>query len=440
MSRFKQCKQRRHRLAAHIGQGVAVIPTAPERERNGGSDYPYRYDSHFYYLTGFTEPEAVLVIVADATKKRGKAERSLLFCREKNPERETWDGFRYGPEAARRRFGFDEAHPIGELDERLPGLLGDQPVVYSFIGSDDAWDRRLHGWLNQVRAQARTGVRAPDGLLDARALLGDMRLVKTADELALMRAAAAISADAHCRAMTRVRPGMREYEVEAELLHEFRRRGAQAPAYPSIVAGGANACVLHYIENRARLNAGDLLLIDAGCELDGYAADITRTFPVNGEFSPFQKDLYQIVLAAQQAAIAKIKPGVRWDRPHRAALAILARGFIDLGLCRGSVGSVLASGDYQRFYMHKTGHWLGLDVHDTGQYKENGKWRKLKPGMTLTVEPGCYIRPADNVPQHYWNTGIRIEDDIVVTESGCDVLTTAVPKTVDAIETLMGRR
>ncbi len=440
MSRFKQYKQRRHRFAAKIGQGVAVIPTAPERARNGGSDYPYRYDSHFYYLTGFTEPEAVLVIVAGAAKKQRNAVKSILFCRAKDPERETWDGFRHGSAAASRRFGFDEAYPIGELDERLPSLLGDQPVVYSFIGSDDAWDRRLCGWLNQVRTQARTGIRPPDGLLDARAPLGDMRLVKSDDELTLMRSAAVISAKAHCRAMTHVRPGMREYEVEAELLYTFRRRGAQAPAYSSIVAGGANACVLHYTENHARLSTGDLLLIDAGCEFNGYAADITRTFPVSGKFNPFQKDLYQIVLAAQQAAIAKVRPGVRWDQPHRAALAILVRGFIDLGLCHGSVDGVLASGDYQRFYMHKTGHWLGLDVHDTGQYKENGKWRKLTPGMTLTVEPGCYIRPADNIPQQYWNTGIRIEDDVVVTNSSCDVLTAAVPKTVDAIETLMGRR
>jgi Xaa-Pro aminopeptidase len=296
------------------------------------------------------------------------------------------------------------------------------------------------GWVNQVRQQSRSGITAPAEIRDVRLLLDEMRLFKTQEELQVMRRAAEISGGAHRRAMQKTQPGMGEYEVEAELLHEFRRHGAQAPAYTSIVAGGANACVLHYVENNARLRDGDLLLIDAGCELDGYAADITRTFPVNGKFSPAQRDLYQLVLSAQAAAIAEVRPGNAWDAPHSAALRVLAQGFVDFGLCHGNVDEVIQTEDYKRFYMHRTGHWLGLDVHDAGEYKCNGEWRPLQPGMTLTVEPGCYIRPADNVPSHFWNIGIRIEDDVAVTETGCEVLTSAAPKAVAEIEELMQHR
>lgn len=429
--------ERRHRLASQMQKGVAIIPTAPERVRNRDAHYPYRFDSYFYYLTGFAEPEAVLVIVAGVDKDVSK---SILFCREKNIEYEIWNGFRYGPEAAREAFEFDETYPIAKLDEMLPRLLADQPAVFCALGNDTAWDARVIGWVNQVRQQSRSGTTAPAEIRDIRLLLDEMRLFKSAEELQVMRRAAEISGGAHRRAMQNTRPGMSEYEVEAELMHEFRRHGAQAPAYTSIVAGGANACVLHYVDNNARLKAGELLLIDAGCELDGYAADITRTFPVNGKFNPAQRDLYELVLSAQAAAINAVRPGNTWDAPHNAALQVLAQGFIDLGLCHGSVDEVIQSEDYKRFYMHRTGHWLGLDVHDVGEYKRNGEWRPLQPGMTLTVEPGCYVRPADNVPRHFWNIGIRIEDDVAVTETGCEVLTGAAPKTVAEIEELMRDR
>jgi Xaa-Pro aminopeptidase len=437
MITVKSFSERRQDIASQMRKGIAIIPTAPERVRNRDAHYPYRFDSYFYYLTGFGEPEAVLVVVAEADKGTSK---NILFCREKNAEREIWDGFRYGPDAAREMFGFDETYPIDKLDELLPKLLAGQPSLYCALGHDTAWDARVLGWVNQVRQQSRSGITAPAEIRDVRLLLDEMRLFKTQEELQVMRRAAEISGGAHRRAMQKTQPGMGEYEVEAELLHEFRRHGAQAPAYTSIVAGGANACVLHYVENNARLRDGDLLLIDAGCELDGYAADITRTFPVNGKFSPAQRDLYQLVLSAQAAAIAEVRPGNAWDAPHNAALRVLAQGFVDFGLCHGNVDEVIQTEDYKRFYMHRTGHWLGLDVHDAGEYKCNGEWRPLQPGMTLTVEPGCYIRPADNVPSHFWNIGIRIEDDVAVTETGCEVLTSAAPKAVAEIEELMQHR
>jgi len=425
---------RRQLLASRMPAGVAVIPTAPERLRNRDAHYPYRFDSYFYYLTGFREPESVLVIMAATEKSPAK---HILFCREKDMEREIWDGFRYGPEAAKETFGFDEAYAIAKLDELLPKLLADQSAVYTALGQDHAWDQRIVDWLNRVREQSRTGVAAPGEIHDCRVLLDEMRLIKGADELQIMQRAADISTQAHQRAMLTTRPGMREYEIEAELLYTFHRHGAQAPAYTSIVAGGANACVLHYVENNAELKSGDLLLIDAGCELDGYASDITRTFPVNGKFTAVQRDVYQLVLTAQAAAISQVKPGNSWNEPHMAALHVLAQGFIDLGLCQGSVDAVLESEDYKRFYMHRTGHWLGMDVHDAGEYKQKGDWRLLQPGMVLTVEPGCYIRPADNVPQHFWNIGIRIEDDVIVTQTGYELLTFAAPKTIAEIEELM---
>jgi len=423
--------ERRHRLAQAMGTGIAVIPTAPERIRNRDTHYPYRFDSHFYHLTGFTEPEAALVIVA------GNAPRALLFCRERNEERETWDGFRYGPEGAREHFGFDEAHPIGALDEQLAQLLENQVALYYPLGSDPEWDARAIRWLNAVRAKARTGIAAPEQVHDVRALLDEMRLVKDARELALMRRAASISAAAHRRAMRSARAGQFEYQVEAELLYEFRRNGAQFPAYWPIVASGANACVLHYVSNDARLLDGDLLLIDAGCELGGYASDITRTFPVSGRFSGAQRDVYELVLAAQGAAMQNISPGKAWNEPHDAAVKVLAQGMLDLKLLSGSLEEALQKESYKRFYMHRTGHWLGLDVHDAGDYKRDGRWRPLQPGMTLTVEPGLYIRSADDVPAPLRNIGVRIEDDVVVTATGCEVLTGEAPKRVDDIEALM---
>ncbi len=432
-SNISRYAERRRVLQQRMGQGVAVIPTAPERFRSRDSDYPYRFDSYFYYLTGFAEPDAILVVIA------GDEPRSILFCRERNPERELWDGIRRGPEGAKTELGLDEAYPVGALDEQMPKLLSNRRALFYSPGADAAWDARVLGWLNQVRAQARAGVSAPADIRDVRAALDEMRLAKDDTELAVMRRAAAISAAAHERAMRATRPGRNEYEIEAELLYEFRRRGAQFPAYWPIVAGGANACILHYRDNDARLAEGELLLIDAGCELDGYASDLTRTFPVNGKFSGPQREIYELVLAAQKAAIAAVKPGSRWDEPHNAAVRTLAQGFIELGLCQGPLEKVIETEDYKRYYMHRTGHWLGLDVHDVGEYKTSGDWRRLEPGMTLTVEPGCYIRPADNVPTQFWNIGVRIEDDVAVTPSGCEVLTAAAPKSAREIESLVGR-
>ena len=413
-----------------MGAGIAIIPTAHEHARNRDTHYLYRFDSYFYYLSGFVEPESVIVIIA------GKSPKTILFCREKDITREIWDGYRQGPKAAQKTFAFDAAYPIAKLDEMMPKLIADQAVLHFPLGADAAWDARVVGWLNQVKAQVRSGVSAPTEIQDVRTLLDGMRLLKDADEIKVMRSAAAIASDAHRRAMQTTRPGMMEYEVEAELAHEFRRRGSQAPAYTSIVAGGANACVLHYVENKDRLNDGDLLLIDAGCELDGYASDITRTFPVSGTFSAAQRDVYELVLAAQAKAIEAVKPDASFEAYHEAALRVLVRGMIDLKLCKGSVDKVIEKGDYRQFYMHRTGHWLGLDVHDAGDYKKNGKSVKLAPGMVLTVEPGCYIRPAKNVPKAFWNIGIRIEDDVLVTKSGREVLTQP-PKTVREIEAAM---
>ncbi len=423
---------RRAALCARMTGGIAIIPTSPERLRNRDSDYLYRYDSYFYYLTGFGEPEAVLVIVA------GSEPKSILFCRDKNIERELWEGFRFGPDAAREQFGFDEAHSFSSMDEMIPKLLGNQAALHYMPGADPSWDARIMGWLNQVRSQTRTGISAPSQIHDLRLALDEMRLVKNEAEIATMRQAAAISEVAHRRAMRATRPGMKEFEIEAELLYEFRRGGAQFPAYWPIVASGANACILHYRDNSAPMIDGDLLLVDAGCELDGYASDITRTWPVSGKFSAPQRAIYELVLAAQSAAIEKVSPRHRWNDAHDAAVETLARGFIDLGLCTGSLQEVLEKEDYKRFYMHRTGHWLGLDVHDAGEYKTAGEWRELRPGMVLTVEPGCYIRPDEGVPREFWNIGVRIEDDVLVTATGNEVLTLATPKSLKDIEALVG--
>jgi Xaa-Pro aminopeptidase len=410
---------------------VIVVPTAPERIRNRDAHYSYRFDSHFHYLTGFTEPEAVVVLVA------GDAPRTLLFCRERNAEREVWEGFRFGPELARERFGFDEAHPVTSLDEKLVDLLGDREALLYPVGASPEWDARAMKWLNAVREKARAGVAAPDRVQDVRALIDEMRVRKDAHEIATMRRAATISAAAHRRAMSATRPGRREYEIEAELVYEFRRRGSQHPAYTPIVAGGANACVLHYVFNDAPLNDGELLLIDAGCELDGYASDVTRTFPINGRFSAAQRDVYEIVLAAQRAALEKTHPGAAWNEGHDAAVRVLVQGMLDLKLLSGSLDEALAKESFRRFYMHRTGHWLGLDVHDAGDYRREGKWRPLEPGMVLTVEPGLYIRAADDVPEALHNIGIRIEDDVLVTQTGNEIITHETPKEIGEIEALM---
>jgi Xaa-Pro aminopeptidase len=411
------------------GGGLAIVPTAPEVARNRDSLFPYRHDSYFYYLTGFPEPEAVIALVAGPD-----GDRHVLFCREKNEEREIWDGFRYGPAAAMELFGFDEAHPIGELESRLADLAADRPALFTPLGLFEPWDRQVTQLLNEVRARVRTGVAAPDAVIDIRGLLDEKRLVKDAHEIALMRRAAAISSGAHRRAMERTRPGWFEYQVEAELMHEFLREGAQSVAYPSIVASGPNACVLHYRENNRQMRDGELLLIDAGCEFRSYASDITRTFPVGGRFSGPQRDVYQLVLDAQLACLDAVKPGAAFRDYHAAAERVIAQGLIDLKLIEGPLDAALESGSYKRFYMHRAGHWLGMDVHDAGLYQVHGESVTLKPGMVLTVEPGCYIRGADDVPQAFHDIGVRIEDDVVVTEGGHENLTAATPKTVDEVE------
>jgi Xaa-Pro aminopeptidase len=436
--------ERRRRLLASMqaaGGGVAIIGTAPEVMRNRDADYPYRHDSYFHYLSGFTEPEAVMVLVA------GAESRSILFCRDKNLEREIWDGYRFGPQAAQVEFAFDAAHPIEELDKSMPALLADAPAIFYSLGQDRGRDARLQDWLQGVRGLARSGVAVPGRIVDVNVLLDDMRLHKDATEIDTMKRAGVISAEAHCRAMRISRPGLREYHLEAELLHEFRRNGSQFPAYGSIVATGANACVLHYRAGDAELRDGDLVLIDAGCELDSYAADITRTFPANGRFSGPQRELYEIVLAAHAAAVTETAPGKRFMDGHDAAVRVLAQGMLDTGLLDGNkLGTrddVIEQGAYRQFYMHRTGHWLGMDVHDVGDYRDppaadgSKPWRTLQPGMVLTIEPGIYVRPAEGVPEQYWNIGIRIEDDAHVTPAGCELLTTGVPSTVADIEALM---
>ena len=435
---------RRARLAAGMAPGaVAVLATAPEALRNGDSEYPYRHDSYFYYLTGFAEPESVLVLVA----ARGDVPaRSILFCREKNVEREIWEGFRHGPAAAREAFGFDEAYPIAELDAQMARLLADVPALYYANAHSAAFDAQVAGWLKAVRAQSRSGIVAPARIEHLLPLLDEMRLLKDESEQALMAKSASIAGAAHLRAMRAAKPGMFEYEIEAELLYAFRKQGAQFPAYTPIVASGTNACILHYNANNAQTKDGDLVLIDAGCEFDSYASDITRTFPVNGRFSAPQKTLYELVLRAQDAALAAIRPGRPYSDFHDAAVKVLAEGMLELGLLDkgkfGSVENVLAERAHTQFYMHGTGHWLGLDVHDAGAYRDlavEGKpSRPLLAGMALTVEPGIYVRPAPGVPEQFWNIGIRIEDDVIVAETGARVLTGAAPKTVAEIEALMG--
>ncbi|WP_343620028.1 aminopeptidase P N-terminal domain-containing protein [Ralstonia sp.] len=446
-------RQRRERVvqwlrAASGGNGgVAIVPTAPEAMRNRDSDYPYRHDSYFYYLTGFTEPEAVLAIVVPAGSAPA---RSVLFCRPKHEEREIWDGFRFGPEAAKEAFGLDEAHSVEEIDATLPKLLANAAAVAYPLAESGMFDRRMRRWLDAVRMQGRAGVSSPHQALDVRAILDELRLFKDPSELDIMRRAGRISAGAHVRAMQASRAGLREYHLEAELLYEFRRHGAQSVAYNSIVATGRNACVLHYRAGNAELRDGDLCLIDAGCELDGYASDITRTFPVNGRFTGPQRELYALVVAAQEAALAETRPGVPYNVPHDAATRVLAQGMLDTGLLdRNTVGTlddVIAGGQYRQFYMHRTGHWLGMDVHDVGEYRTPGTaapaegerpWRPLEAGMVLTVEPGIYVRPAPGVPEQYWHIGIRIEDDAIVTPEGCEIITRDVPVAPDEIELVM---
>jgi Xaa-Pro aminopeptidase len=429
---MKIFQKRRETLMSHMRGGVAILPTAPLRLRNRDVHYPYRPDSDFYYLTHFPEPEAVLVLVPG--RSHGEF---ILFCRERNPEKEIWEGRRAGLEGAHEIYGADDAFPIDDIDEILPGLLENRDKVFYSMGRYPDFDAHLMNWVNEVRGKARNGVHAPGEFVTLDHILHEMRLFKGPEEIRLMKRAAKISAQAHRRAMQSCRPGMMEYEIEAELLHEFRKSGSPFPAYPPIVGGGANGCILHYTENSAELKSGDLLLIDAGAEIDGYAADVTRTFPVSGRYSGEQRAVYELVLAAQKAAIEQVKPGNHWNDPHENAVRVLTQGLKDLELLNGTVDGHIENGDYKRFYMHRTGHWLGMDVHDVGDYKLDDTWRLLEPGMVLTVEPGLYIADAKDIPAGFRNIGIRIEDDVLVTREGNEVLSRDAPKSVDDIEALM---
>ena len=451
---------RRARFAATLGtDGIAIIPTSPERQRNRDSDFLYRFDSYFHYLTGCTEPNATLVITGDG--------QSMLFCAPKDVEREIWDGFRLGPTAAPAALGVDAAYSSTELDALLPKLLENKSAVYYPFAMHSGLETQVDGWLAKVRARVRYGALCPETQRDACAVLDEMRIIKDASEQATMRHAAQISAAGHIRAMQKsaqmLRDGkdVREFHLDAELLHEFRQQGSQYAAYSSIVAAGANACVLHYRADAAPVKSGDLVLMDAGCELDGYASDITRTFPANGTFTGPQRTLYDIVVASQEAAVAVTKPGCRFIDPHEAAVKVLAQGMLDVGLLDknkvGSLQDVIEKRAYFPFYMHRTSHWLGMDVHDCGGYNEpselgntttrtdplsnevitNRPSRILRPGMVLTLEPGIYVRPAAGVPEKFHNIGIRIEDDAIVNEGGCELISRGVPVKAGEIEKLM---
>ena len=453
-------QERRARVMAHIGpHAIALLPTAPEQRRNRDADFPYRYDSYFHYLCGFAEPGAWLVITG--------AGKTILFCQPKDMEREIWDGYRLGPQAAPAALGVDEAYPITELDARIPGLLDGCDALWYPFATHAGLDAQMQQWLQLLRDRVRFGTLCPSTQRDVCTVLDEMRLVKDAHEQGIMRRAGQISAGAHIRAMQtsarmlRAGQEVREYHLEAELLHEFRVHGAQSPAYTSIVAAGANACVLHYRADTAPVRAGELVLIDAGCELDGYASDITRTFPADGRFTGPQRALYEVVLAAQQAAVEATHAGARFTDPHDASVAVLSQGMLDLGLLDkdkvGTLQDVIEKRAYFQFYMHRTGHWLGRDVHDCGSYTEpseigqsstrvdalsgqtvvNRPARILQPGMVLTIEPGIYVRPAPGVPEKFHHIGIRIEDDAIVTAHGCELISRDVPVEPDAIEALM---
>lgn len=426
-------QRRRKALAKQIGpDGVVILPAAYEQVRNRDVHYPFRQDSDFSYLTGFNEPDAFAVIAP----KRTEGE-FVLFCQPRDEEREQWNGARLGTDGAKTLLGADQAYPLSDLDDLMPSLIEGRQRLYYAVGRSAALDTRVMGWVNRVRSKVRTGAHAPETFVAIESLLHEQRLYKSKAEMQLMRRAATISAHAHRRLMQVCTPGLRESHLEAEFQYVCAIAGARHLAYPSIVGGGANACVLHYTENNSVLGDGDLVLIDAGCELDGYASDITRTFPVNGRFSQPQRELYTLVLAAQSAAIETAQPGCHWNAPHEAAVQVLTEGLVDLGLLKGKLAKLIEDEAYKPYYMHRTGHWLGMDVHDVGDYKRDGEWRMLEPGMVLTIEPGLYMPNTDAVPEAYRGIGIRIEDDLLITEHGNEILSAAVPKHPDEIEALM---
>lgn len=433
ISKSELARRRKHLMALMDANSIAIIPSAHEQVRSRDTAYPFRQDSDFFYLSGMQEPEAVLVLLPG--RRHGQF---VIFCRERDSRMELWHGNRVGPEGACEKYGADDAFPVGDIDDILPGLLEGRDRVYYSMGRSAAFDRQIMDWVNRIREKESSGASPPGEFTDLDHMLHELRLFKSAAELRLMRKAADISARAHCRAMRACRAGMYEYQLEAELQHEFAMGGARYAAYQSIVGGGENACVMHYIENNGKLRDGDLVLIDAGCELEGYASDVTRTFPVNGKFSAEQRALYELVLKAQRAAIEQIRPGNHWNQPHDASVRVITAGLVELGLLKGSVASLVKKEAYRDFYMHRVGHWLGLDVHDVGDYRVGEEWRVLEPGMVMTVEPGLYISAGNTRVARKWRgIGIRIEDDVVITENGCDVISSGVPKTVPEIEALM---
>ncbi len=428
----REFAKRRRQLSRMLGKGgVALLPAAAAKIRNRDVEYYYRQDSDFFYLSGFAEPDAVLVLVPGRA-----AGEYLLFCRDRDSERETWDGARAGPEGAVADYGADDAFPISDMDDILPGIIEQCERVYYNIGMHPEFDQRVIGWVNSLRE--RGGAHTPDEFIALDHQLHDLRLYKSRAELTAMRRAAKIAVTAHKRGMAACRPGLHEYEIEAEFVHEFRSRGARL-SYLPIVGSGPNSCTLHYHANNRQLEDGDLLLVDAGCEFDYYASDVTRTYPVNGRFTAEQRAIYDIVLEAQEAALAQIAPGNHWNDPHVAAVRSITRGLRDAGLLKGNLRTLIREGAYRPFFMHRTGHWLGMDVHDVGDYKVSDHWRLLEPGMALTVEPGIYIAPGTRkVPKRWRGIGVRIEDDIAVTRDGHELLTVGLPRTASEVEAAVG--
>lgn len=416
-----------------LDDSVIVLASASLKTRNSDADYPYRQDSSFYYLSGFNEPDSLIVIRPSA-----KDNKYIIFCRDRDPLREQWDGFRAGQEGAMQLHGADAAYSYSKLGELMPTLLDGAKNVYYSMSSPNGIEESLSKWIGNVRANARAGSVAPQSLLSVDALLHEMRLRKSSEEVDLMKTAGKITTDAHIRAMESVKPGMYEYQLEAEYLHTFMKGGARNPAYNSIVGGGNNACILHYVENNSQLNDGDLVLIDAGCEFEHYASDVTRTFPVNGKFTAEQKAVYEVVLEAHRESMAEVRPGNQWDKPHQRSVEVITEGLVSLGLLEGNATDAIAKADYSKFYMHRVGHWLGMDVHDVGDYKIDGQWRDLEPGMVLTIEPGIYILDSiEGIDDRWKGIGIRIEDDVLVTDSGFEILTPEAPREIEDIEHLM---
>jgi Xaa-Pro aminopeptidase len=430
----KEFARRREQLMSHMEpNSIAILPAATEKIRNRDADYRFRQDSDFLYLSGFVEPGSVVVLIPD--REHGEF---ILFCRERDRAREIWDGYRVGPEGACKNFQADDAFPINDIDDILPGLIEGRERVYYSMGRDQQFDQKVMTWVNSIRSQIRSGAIPPGEFLNLDHLLHDQRLFKRAGEVQIMKQAAKISAQAHCQAMKVCQPGMFEYELEAEILYGFMKAGSRAAAYNSIVGSGNNACILHYVENARQMKSGELVLIDAGCELEHYASDITRTFPVSGTFSKEQRAIYQLVLDAQAAAIDMIKPGNHWNEPHEVSVKVITEGLVKLGLLKGDVDTLIKEEKYKQFYMHKIGHWLGMDVHDVGDYKIAGLWRVLEPGMIMTVEPGIYIAPDDETVAKKWRgIGVRIEDDVLITKTGYEILSIDAPKEIDEIEALM---